>query len=103
MTVLHSFSGADGREPYAGLKSAADGSFYGTTRYGGANDTGWCVYRCGTVFRITSSGILTTLHSFSGSDGSGPGSAHLGDGPGVALVQGSDGSLYGTTEAGRSS
>jgi uncharacterized repeat protein (TIGR03803 family) len=60
---------------------AADGSFYGTTTYGGANGD-W-----GTVFRITPGGTLTTLHSFAGPDGTDP----------FALTQASNGSFYGTT------
>jgi len=42
-----------------------DGNFYGTTSAGGANGDR-------TVFQITSSGGLTTLHSFSGTDGESP-------------------------------
>lgn len=72
----------DGIGPFAGLVEATNGSFYGTTQLGGANNYG-------TVFKITSSGNLTTLHSFEGTDGSRP----L-----AALVQASDGNLYGTTE-----
>ena len=43
---------------------------------------------CGTVFKITPSGTLTTLHSFDYYDGMGPFGA---------LVQASDGNFYGTT------
>ena len=42
----------------------------------------------GTVFQITSTGTLTTLHSFDSSDG-----AH----PSCTLLQGTDGNFYGTT------
>src|ERR1035441_8956445 len=55
----------DGCGPEAGLLQATDGNFYGTAGGGGANG-------CGTVFRITSSGILSTVHNFTGSDGSYP-------------------------------
>ena len=44
-----------------------------------------------TVFRITPGGVLTTLHSFQGSDGGLPV---------AALVQGTDGKFYGTTSEG---
>lgn len=85
--VLHAFhSGAnDGSNPYAELIQATDGNFYGTTAAGGqANE--------GTVFRITPGGRLTILHSFCA------GGFPCFDGGNVhsALVQGSDGDLYGT-------
>src|ERR1019366_5606581 len=44
----------------------------------------------GTVFKITPSGTLTTLHSFDDTDGAGPG----------GLIQASDGNFYGTTWVG---
>src|SRR5690348_387967 len=52
---------ADGAEPMAGLALGADGNFYGTTSLGGANGTG-------TIFRITPSGTLTTLYTFTATD-----------------------------------
>jgi uncharacterized repeat protein (TIGR03803 family) len=83
VTVLYSFSGgADGSSPNAALIEGQDGNFYGTTLIGGGPDGG------GTVFQITPQGILTTLHAFTYADGITP----LG-----SLVQGYDGSLYGTT------
>lgn len=67
-TVLYSFSGAptDGNDPTAGLLLASDGSFYGTTSKGGAVDSG-------IVFKMTSTGTVTILHSFAGGapDGAG--------------------------------
>ena len=73
---------ADGVEPTAGLIQATNGNFYGTASDGGANDFG-------TVFKISPSGTLTTLHSFgSGADG---------QWPFAVLVQATDGNLYGTT------
>lgn len=82
LTTLYSFSssGTDGEYPAAGLVLGTDGNFYGTTRTGGTH----C---CGTVFKITSDGTLTTLYSFAGPDGSGIYST---------LVQGIDGDFYGT-------
>ena len=47
--------------PYAGLVQASDGNFYGTT-FHGAGQT--ARRSCGTVFKITPSGTLTTLYSF---------------------------------------
>ena len=60
---MHSFDGADGSNPSAGLLQVSDGNFYGTTYGGGANDN--CGSEgCGTVFKITANGSLTTLYSF---------------------------------------
>jgi uncharacterized repeat protein (TIGR03803 family) len=82
LTRLYSFNGIpDGNDPQAALVEGTDGNFYGTTGEFGASTYG-------TVFKISPSGTLTTLHSFSGHDGAFP----IG-----ALVQGIDGSFYGTT------
>jgi len=88
LTTLHNFNGTDGSGPYTGLIQGSDGNFYGTTAYGGTNDN--CTNGCGTVFKITASGTLTTLYSFDVAHGSGPN----------ALVQGTDGNFYGTTFSG---
>ncbi len=82
LTTLYSFNlGADGFFPASGLVQATDGNFYGTAANGGANNNG-------TVFKITPSGTLTTLHRFSGTDGATPWGG---------LAQGIDGNFYGTT------
>src|SRR5271166_5223270 len=92
LTTLYSLDGADGATPYAAVVLATDGNLYGTTLQGGAS--GNCSGGCGTVFKTTPSGTLTTLHSFGGSDGFFP----------VAgLVQTTDGNFYGTTVAGGAS
>jgi len=80
-TLLHSFNNANGRHPIAGLVKGRDGAFYGTTEYG-ATASGY-----GTVFKITSSGTHTLLHSFDGSQAARP--------SGIPVF-GSDGHLYGT-------
>lgn len=89
LTTLHTFEGPDGSYPYAGLLLALDGTLYGTTSSGGDLSCG-APFGCGTVFRITNSGALTTLHVFEGipSDGQMP------DG---ALLEATDGKIYGTT------
>jgi uncharacterized repeat protein (TIGR03803 family) len=95
LTTLYDFCAvtgfycANGTYPRAGLVQATDGSFYGTTEYGGNYDS--CSDGCGTIFRITPSGELTTLHNFHETDGTSP----IG-----VLVQGDDGKLYGTTAGG---
>jgi mannan endo-1,4-beta-mannosidase len=86
VTSLYSFTGGnDGSSPDAALVQGIDGSFYGVTSYGGTNLNG-------TLFRITTNGVLTTLHAFAGgSDGA---TAY------GSLLQLSDGNLYGTTAYG---
>ena len=92
VTTLHSFDFGDGGMPEAGMLLGSDGNFYGTTALGGASTA--CSLGCGTVFKITPSGNLTTLHSFDLSDGARPM---------ASLIQGTDGNLYGATFAGGSS
>src|SRR5262249_51096177 len=87
-TTLHAFSGPDGASPDAGLILASDGDLYGTTSQGGIGDCHDNGDGCGTVFRIDTGGTLTTLHFFTGPDGSQPHSA---------LLEASDGNFYGTT------
>ena len=88
VTTLHSFCSttgcSDGEYSYAVPVQGADGNFYGTTYLGGSKGDG-------TVFKMSPSGALKTLHSFAGSDGSQP----L-----AGLAAGSDGNFYGTTNLG---
>lgn len=64
--VIYSFTGGkDGAHPYGGLSLGTDGNLYGTTFDGGANGQG-------TIFKITTGGTLTTLHTFNGTDGCQP-------------------------------
>jgi len=90
LTVLHSFHGADGANPQGSLLQATDGNFYGTTSPTDQNFD--CASNgCGTIFKITSGGTLTALHSFAGFDGAYP----------VAgLMQATNGTLYGTASRG---
>ena len=93
LTTLYSFcaqSGCtDGQTPNAGVIQATNGYLYGTTNFGGANNNN------GTVFKITTSGTLTTLYSFCSVSG-----CLDGQGPTAGLLQATDGNLYGTTSAG---
>ena len=95
LTTLYSFTGAtDGGSPVAGLILGNDGNFYGTTNQGGAIHNPQCAsYGCGTVFKITADGVLTTIFRFTGVNGLFP------EAP---LVQASDGTFYGTTDYGGS-
>ncbi|MGO8671214.1 MAG: choice-of-anchor tandem repeat GloVer-containing protein [Capsulimonadaceae bacterium] len=94
VTILHSFGDGsvpnDGEGPYAGLIEGSDGNYYGTTQVGGAA-------RYGAAFKMSPSGAMTILHSFS--DGS---VANDGETPYAGLIQGSDGNFYGTTYFGGS-
>jgi uncharacterized repeat protein (TIGR03803 family) len=93
LTTLHSFNGSDGSGPYSGLVEGTDGNFYGTTDYGGSSNN--CTLGCGTVFKITSKGALTTLYNFCSKSNCADGSS-----PYAALIRGIDGNVYGTTEGG---
>jgi len=88
LTTLYNFCSqsncTDGYNPN-GLIQAANGDFYGTTEYGGAPN------QSGTIFKITPSGTLTTLHTFEGTDGAVPF---------AGLVQATNGDFYGTTSSG---
>jgi uncharacterized repeat protein (TIGR03803 family) len=98
LTTLYSFCSvkpncADGALPEAPLVQAANGNLYGTTLVGTANCGG---PGCGTVFEITTSGTLTTVHAFCSETGCTDGGQ-----PYAGLVQATDGNLYGTTHLSR--
>jgi uncharacterized repeat protein (TIGR03803 family) len=95
LTTLHTFGSesADGGNPVGALIQATDGNFYGTTYGGGASSN--CSGGCGTIFKITTSGVLTTLYSFCSQS-----SCTDGVNPYAGLIQATDGNLYGTTYGG---
>jgi uncharacterized repeat protein (TIGR03803 family) len=86
-TILHRFGAArDGRQPIGDLLEADDGLLYGTTAFGGTNDSG-------SIFRIEKSGAgYTLLYSFRPSPDA--------QRPTGGLTAGPDGRLYGATEIG---
>jgi uncharacterized repeat protein (TIGR03803 family) len=90
--TLYSFTnGSDGGTPYAPVVEGTNGLLYGTTSVGGG------AAGCGTVYSITTAGVLNTLHQFAGSSGSD------GCNPFAPLALGNDGNFYGTTNAGGTS
>jgi len=97
LTTLYSFCAetncADGMSPFAGVTLAGDGNFYGTTDKGGILES--C---CGTVFKLSPHGELTTLYSFCTDTGY---AGCRGEPDTVtSLLQASSGSFYGTTGEG---
>jgi uncharacterized repeat protein (TIGR03803 family) len=85
--ILRSFSGypTDGSGLHCTLLAVDNGVLYGSTTLGGASGLG-------TVFKLNEDGSgYTVLHHFNGTDGGGPA---------YALMQGTDGALYGTTVGG---
>ena len=96
LTTLASFDGTNGMDPaFGSLIQATDGNFYGTTINGGAYTACGGTSGCGTVFKITPRGTLTTLYNFCALTNCTDGYEVFG-----GLVQGSDGNLYGTTTEG---
>jgi uncharacterized repeat protein (TIGR03803 family) len=85
-TALYSFTGGiDGADPETGLAVGTDGDLYGASTEGGT-------YAYGCVYRITSGGKLTVLHSFLDDTN--------GAYPLCDLVRGTDGNFYGTAAEG---
>ncbi|MGZ8189475.1 MAG: choice-of-anchor tandem repeat GloVer-containing protein, partial [Methylosarcina sp.] len=82
-SILHEFD--SGFFEQSKLLLTSDGSLYGATFTGGANDAG-------ILYKIDPSGTFSVLHEFDGGNG--------GKAPAAGLIQGSDGNFYGTTTAG---
>jgi uncharacterized repeat protein (TIGR03803 family) len=89
--VIYKFNASGlGSNPTGALVQGSDGNFYGTTEFTTAFGLAG---NYGTVFKITPAGVLTTLVTFDGTNGALPM---------AALILGSDGNFYGTTEEGGS-
>jgi uncharacterized repeat protein (TIGR03803 family) len=84
-SVIYQFNQTQGQGVFASLIQGTDGNLYGVAESGGAND-------CGTIFRLTTSGVPLGYYSFPCGGG--------GLYPVAALVQASDGNFYGTTSEG---
>lgn len=97
LTTLVSFNSGDGGFPnYGSLVQGRNGNLYGITAGGGHGlDCGPYTFVCGTVFVITPTGKLTTLHSFCLEAG-----CPDGESPQSGLVLASNGNFYGTTYLG---
>jgi uncharacterized repeat protein (TIGR03803 family) len=95
LTTLYSFCKGtnclDGLSPLSGMIQATDGNLYGTTLFGGADNN---PNSGGTIFRITPTGVLTTLYSFCIQQNCPDGLFPLG------FFQGTDGKFYGAAEYG---
>lgn len=87
-TTLYSFTGGtDGYNPVGSLVSGDDGALYGATMFNSIR--GFAFY--GTLFKIDTNGLLTTLYALNFTDGSYPA---------AGLVLAADGNFYGTTKQG---
>jgi len=91
-TVVHNFDpgvNMDGANPRDPLTFGSGGILYGTTFRGGDLSVSWCgSIGCGTVFKLDTHDVLTTLHSFEGPPSDG-------DTPYGAVARDSAGNLYG--------
>jgi uncharacterized repeat protein (TIGR03803 family) len=102
VTTIHQFTGTEGSQPSAGLLQGSDGYLYGVTRLGEASKSN----EPGTVFRLAYDGSgFEILHYFALWTSTNVKSSPINtDGayPSGALIEGSDGYLYGVTLAGGS-
>ncbi len=94
-TTLYSFTGGPaGYQPEGGIIQGTDGNFYGTTLNGGAPSNS-CPSGCGTIYKLTPAGVLTTLYSFCPQN-----YCPDGQNPEGTLAEGLDGNFYGTAVGG---
>jgi uncharacterized repeat protein (TIGR03803 family) len=86
---------ADGQAPNQVIQGT-DGNFYGTTAGGGTSTNPMCATNtCGTLFQITLTGKLTTLHSFCSEKNCADGAYPMG-----TLIQATNGTFYGAVQGG---
>jgi uncharacterized repeat protein (TIGR03803 family) len=96
-TVIHDFDpglNLDGGSPRTALTFAPGGILYGTTANGGDLSTSWCsTLGCGTLFKVDTHNVVTTIHSFEGPPSDG-------DTPWGPVARDAAGNLYGVTADG---
>jgi uncharacterized repeat protein (TIGR03803 family) len=91
--VLHSFTGGTRGAYPLGLIRDTQGSLYGTTNLGGyLNCPGEQGNGCGVVFKVSTTGKETVVHSFMGGTD--------GELPYAGVIRDAQGNVYGTTYAG---
>ncbi len=91
-TSLASFGDSAGYYPDASLIQGTDGNFYGTTPRG--SSTGCRDGFCGTIFKVTPEGTLSTFYNFCAKGGE---KCPDGSNPLAGLTLSTDGDFYGTT------
>jgi uncharacterized repeat protein (TIGR03803 family) len=87
---VHHLANDEGQYAAGQLLLASDGYLYGTTMEGGDDNIN-CAGGCGTIYRISKSGVFATIHFMAASEGS----SLFG-----GLIEGKDGLLYGTAYMG---
>ncbi len=89
LSAIASFDGTNGANAHGGLIQGVDGNLYGAADYGGSQNSGSVFSSTfGTIYKVTTNGNITTLHSFNKLDGAYPF---------AKLTLAPDGSFYGTT------
>ncbi len=96
-TSIHDFDpglNLDGSAPRTSLAFGPGGILYGTTANGGDLSTSWCsTIGCGTIFKVDTHNVVTTIHSFGGPPSDG-------DTPSGPIARDANGNLYGVTADG---
>jgi uncharacterized repeat protein (TIGR03803 family) len=89
VSLAHSFAGSEGAFPYGGLIQGTNGLLYGTTYIQFPSAGG---YNYGSIYRMNTNGAIVQLATFNGNN-----FATVGTFPFAGMVQGRDGSFYGTS------
>jgi uncharacterized repeat protein (TIGR03803 family) len=91
-TVLHTFTGSpDGNGPEGNVIRDSSGNLYGTTFHGGSQTT-TCVFGCGIVYKVSSTGEETVFYNFQGGADA--------ENPTSGLILDSSDNLYGASPYG---